>query len=148
MSHRWQNDPHCNGMAFPKNFSEVKRTLQDCRKKKYGKAPTNCREILAEFQKPDIFEQLGLSRHHQRGIFFNTVQITDSYENCIFSSSKSISLILENTKEEDRFFLLDGTFRVTPRGNFQQVLILHFQFGIKVIFIHNNNNKITPYNKI
>lgn len=82
-----------------------------------------------------MYEDLGLSLHHERGKFFNVVQITDEFENCIFSSSKSISLILENTEETSRFFLMDATFRITPRGIFQQVLILHFQYGIKVIFL-------------
>lgn len=119
-------------MPYPKNFSEISRTLEDIRKQKYGKPPKNGEEIKEEFNKPNVYQNLGLSLHHERGTFFNTMQITDTFENCIFSSSKSISLILENTTESSRFFLMDGTFRVTPRGIFQQVLILHFQYGIKV----------------
>lgn len=110
--------------------------MENCGRKKYGKAPTDGNEIRKEFEKPEIFELLGRSLHHERGDFFNVMQIKKDHENCILSSAKSISLILENVREEDRFFLLDGTFRVTPRGHFQQVLILHFQFGIKVNMIH------------
>lgn len=127
---RWQKDALCDG-PFPKTFEEVKRTLENCRKQKYGKAPTNCREIEREFAKANIFESLGISRHQERGIFFNTVQIGDGFENCIFSSSKSISLIKDNVDTKDRFFLMDATFRVTPRGIFNQLLIIHTQFGKK-----------------
>lgn len=130
----WQTDPLCRGTKYPQEFAEVKRTLEDCRKKKYGKAPMNGEEILLEFQKENVFEDLGKSKHRERGIFFNEVQISNEYTNCIFSSSKSISLILDNVRQEDRFFLMDGTFRITPRGIFQQVLIIHVQFGIKVKF--------------
>lgn len=133
---RWQKDPLCDGMNYPKNFSEVQRTLQDYNKIKYGKSPTTGEEIQLEFSKPHVFEELGKSKHHERGIFFNTMQIANGYQNCIFSSAKSIALIKYFTNEENRFFLMDGTFRSTPRGIFQQVLILHFQFGIKVIDIN------------
>lgn len=127
---RWQNDPLCDG-PFPKTFNEVKRTLENCRKQKYGKPPTNCEEILREFQREEIFESLGRSRHKERGVFFNTVQIGADFENCIFSSAKSIALIEENIDIKDRFFVMDATFRVTPRGKFKQLLILHAKLGKK-----------------
>lgn len=127
---RWQTDPLCDG-AFPKNFSEVKRTLENCRDKKFGKAPVNCLEIRREFEKPEIFDLLGLSKHRARGIFFNTVQIEDDFENCIFSSAKTIELIKENVEVKDRFFVMDATFRSAPRGVFMQFLIIHAQYGTK-----------------
>lgn len=46
--------------AFPKTFQEVKKTIENIRKQKYGKPPTNCEEIKTEFEKPEIFENLGL----------------------------------------------------------------------------------------
>lgn len=131
---RWQTDPLCDG-NYPQNFDEVKKTLENCRRAKYGKAPTTGEEIFKEFQKPDVLSDLGISKHRERGQFFNELQINERFTNCIFSSAKAISLVLENVKEEDRFFLMDGTFRITPRGIFEQVLILHIQFGIKVIAI-------------
>lgn len=88
-------------------------------------------EIQREFEKTHVFDALGLSRHHERGIFFNTAQTGDGFENCIFSSPKSISLIKENVDIKDRFFLMDATFRVSPRGIFNQLLVIHVQFGKK-----------------
>lgn len=128
---RWQTDPLCDG-NYPQNFDEVKKTLENRRKLKYGKAPTSGEEIRAEFQKPDVLKDLGMSKHRENGPFFNHLQIDANFTNCIFSSAKAISLVMENIDEKDRFFLMDGTFRITPRGIFQQVLILHIQFGIKV----------------
>lgn len=120
-SRRWQNDSLCD-RPFPKTFREVKRTIENIRQQKYGKAPRNCLEIQAEFQKADIFENLCLSRHRDRGIFFNTAQIINDFENRIFSSAKSISLIKEN---------IDATFRVSPQGIFNQLLVIHVQYGKK-----------------
>lgn len=131
---RWQSDTRCADIPFPKKFTEVKRTIEEIRKQRYGKAPTNGKEVLEEFSKPEIFQKLGLSLHRERGVFFNKMDIHKNFENCIFSSSKAIQLILENTKKEDRCFLMDATFRSTPKGIFQQVLLLHIQFGIKVFF--------------
>lgn len=128
--HSWQNDPLCDG-PFPKTFDEVKRTLENCRKQKYGKAPTNCEEILREFQRQEIFTSLGHSLHKDRGVLFNTVQKGSTFENCIFSSAKSIALIKDNVDTKDRFFAMDATFRVTPRGKFKQLLIIHARFGKK-----------------
>lgn len=121
-------------MPFPKKFDEVKRTLEECRKQRYGKAPRNGREIIQEFSKTEGYQNLGLSLHRERGVFFNRMEVNEHFENCIFSSSKSISLILEHTKKEERCFVMDATFRSSPQGIWQQVLILQVQFGIKVAF--------------
>lgn len=110
--------------------------MEDWRKAKYGKAPTNAQELNEKFKEQNIFESLGKSLHRDRGIFYNCSQITENYSNCIFSSSKSIQLIKENVEEKDRFFLMDATFSVTPRGEFQQVLIIYAQFGPKVGFLY------------
>lgn len=99
---------------------------------KYGKSPINGREVILEFQKESVREDYGFSLLQDRGPFFNDVLITDRFDNCVFSSAKSIALIMENTLESDRFFILDGTFRITAKGVWQQTLILHINFGIKV----------------
>lgn len=90
--------------------------------------------MLSEFEKQSVLEEYDFSLLYDRGPFFNDVVIRDSLENCVFSSSKSIELILQTTTEAERFFILDGTFRITPKGLWQQVLILHINFGIKVGF--------------
>lgn len=131
MRYRWQIDPLCNG-DYPRTFDEMRRTMEDWRKAKYGKAPKNAKEIEDAFKKSDIFETLGKSLYRGRGTFYNCSQITENYENCIFSSPRSIQLIKENVDEKDRFFLMDATFSITPRGSFQQVLIIYAQFGPKV----------------
>lgn len=102
------------------------------RKKKYGKSPTTAEEIQKEMSKPKIFDDLGLSLHREKGVLYDTIDIQPDYVNCFFSSKKSIELIKENVEEKDRFFLMDGTFKITPKGFFQQVLIIYVQFGIRV----------------
>lgn len=95
--------------------------------------PTYGREILAEFKKENVLKDYGFSILKDHGKLLNDVIITEKFENCIFSSEKSISLIKENVPEEKRFFILDGTFYITPKGVWQQVLILYAIFGLKVV---------------
>lgn len=121
----------CDG-DYPKTFDEVSKTLSTIRKMKYGKNPTNGTEILEEFQKEHISKQLGFSLLKDGAQFFNGAVITDKFENCFFSSRKCIDLIIENVSEAKRFFILDGTFRITPKGIWQQVLILHGAYKLKV----------------
>lgn len=128
---RWNKDERCIG-PFPKNFENIERTLRDLRKSKYGKSPSTPEEIAREFEKPHIIENLGTSLHSEKGQIYNTIQIEESFCNCIFSSPKSISLLKQNLEPQERFFMMDGTFRITPRGLFQQVLIIYVQYGIKV----------------
>lgn len=136
---RWVKDPKCKG-PFPKNYEKYERTLRDVRKTRFGKSPTTPREIELEFQKPEIFNDLGQSL--AGGIIYNGIQIEEGFSNCIFSSPQSILLVKESLEPEERFFLMDATFRITPRGEFQQVLIIYIKYGIKVR-INYSTEKLT-----
>lgn len=129
----WQKDPLCEGKPYPKVFSEFKKTLSNLRSQKYGNAPCNGKEVLEQIER-DFDLGYSLLRNNDGELLklLDDVVITDTFENCIFSSSKSISLIKEFTEETTRFFILDGTFRITPKGVWQQILILHVNFGLKV----------------
>lgn len=132
LNSRWQSDALCDGSPFPKVFSQCKKTLGNLRTLKYGPSPKNGAEVREKFSRIEIMEALGHSLHYDHGRFFNDVIVTDKFDSCIFSSHKSISLIKQYTLEEKRFFILDGTFRITPKGVWQQTLILQISFGLKV----------------
>lgn len=128
-------------MPFPKVYDEVKKTLCLIRRVKYGDSPKNGSEVLSQFATPDNLQKYGTSASIQGGKLFYDVIIEDTYENCIFASTKSIELILEYTNQRERFFILDSTFRITPAGVWQQVVALHISFGLKV----NNLTKSWPF---
>lgn len=121
----------CNG-PYPKVFDEVKKTISNFRKNRFGKNPLNGAEVLAAFEREQVMNDYGFSLLQDHGRFFDNVVITDEFETVIFKSAKSIALILENVPESERFFTLDATFRITPKGVWQQVLILHANYGKKV----------------
>lgn len=101
----------------------------------YEKSPQNCSEIKLAFANPNILQELGTSLHREHGQIFNHVHEESEFAYCVLSSPKSIRLILDNLKEEERFYLCDATFSITPMCNvFHQTLLIYAQFGIKVSF--------------
>lgn len=128
---RWHNDPLCSG-PFPKNYENVEKTLRDLRRTKYGKSPSTAQEIQDAFKTEFVKEGLGKSLYGKRGALFNHIQIENNFSNCIFSSPSSIALIKKCMDTQERFFVMDGTFRITPNGIFNQVLVIYVRFGLKV----------------
>lgn len=129
--YRWNNDPQCNGVPFPKPFDNYDRTLRDQRKKKYGKAPTTFEEIAVEFCREDVINDVGTSLYGKKRPLYNGTVITKDFCNCFFSSAHSIQLVKKNVPAKDRFFVMDATFDSAAKA-FQQQLIIYIQFGIKV----------------
>lgn len=106
--------------------------MRNYRSAKYSKSPVTPEEIELEFKKDDVFEDLGLSQHREHGVLFNKIDIQDEYCNCIFSSANLIDLVKKKLEPNERFFVMDGTFRITPHGPFKQVLIIHVEYDLKV----------------
>lgn len=131
--HRWNADTKTTG-PFPNPFEHYARTLTDCRKTRFGKSPVSPQEIQTAFQNQDLRDELGASLFGEKAPLFNDILIEKDFCNCVFSSAKSIALIKEYIEPNKRFFVMDATFRVTPIGEFEQVLVLYVQFGIKVKF--------------
>lgn len=140
--HRWNNDPLCTG-PFPKSFLTYERTLREIRKKRHGKSPQTFEEIATEFGKSEVIDDIGKSLYGAKGALYNGIVIGDDFCNCFFSSEHSISLLKANVPAHERFFVMDGTFRSSPRIGFQQVLIIYTQFGIKVTYEIESNHM--PY---
>lgn len=125
----WHKDNRCDG-PFPKNFENFEKTLRDLQRCRFG---TDSVEGVKEaHEKPSIMEGLERSFYGERGPLFNEIRIHKEYSNCIFSSPHSIKLIKKYMDVHERFFLMDGTFRITPKGVFKQVLVIYVRFGIKV----------------
>lgn len=114
-------------------LATVEKSLKNLRKAKYETSPNSIEEIRNAFDNPNTLQDLGTSLHRERGLLFNYAHEEKDFSYCILSSPKSIELIKDNLEANERFFLIDGTFRITPMSStFKQVLIIHAQFGIKV----------------
>lgn len=132
---RWNQDPKCDS-PFPFPQSKIQKTLDNIRKEKYQKSPQTVDEIRNSFNNPSILSDLGTSLHRDRGVLYNYTHEEKDFSYSIFSSPKSIELICDKEvglDVDERFFLIDATFRITPMCSvFDQVLIIHAQFGLKV----------------
>lgn len=104
------------------------------RKKRHGASPQSFDEIAKEFNKSEVMNDIGKSLYGSKGALYNGIIIEKEFCNCFFSSEHSISLLKTNVPEHERFFVMDGTFRSSPRIGFQQNLIIYTQFGIKVTY--------------
>lgn len=127
----WHKSNRCIG-PFPRTFETVEKTLRDSQRERYGPTPNTIEEIVKAFEKPAILEGLGRSHYGKKEKFYNGVQIGKDFSNCIFSSPQSIALIKKYIDVSQRFFLMDATFRITPNGIFNQVLVIYVRFGLKV----------------
>lgn len=129
---RWNRDPLCT-TPFPIGFNKISKTLSNWKKEKYDTSPQNCDEIKKAFENPATLKDLGTSLHHEHGLILNHVHQQKEFSYCVLSSPKSIQIMNDESEEEERFYLIDGTFRITPMcSTFKQVLIIHGQFGLKV----------------
>lgn len=128
---RWYEDPLCSG-PFPRNYENVEKTLRELRKNQYGKSPSNVEEIRKAFETEAVMNGLGKSLYRERKPLFNGIQIEKNFSNCFFSSSSSIELMKKYLEPNERFFIMDGTFRITPHNIFDQVLVIYVRFGLKV----------------
>lgn len=122
----------CDG-PFPIDFKQIAKTLSNWKKEKYETSPQDCDEIRKAFNNPATLKDLGTSLHKSHGLIFNHVHQEKEFSYCILSSPKSIQIMNEELEENERFYLVDGTFRITPMCKvFKQVLVIHGQFGLKV----------------
>lgn len=130
---RWNSDPKHDGV-FPIKFATIEKTLTNLKREKYDSSPSSIEEIQKAFDNPDILNDLGRSKDRENGILYKYAHEEKNFSYCVLQSPKSIQLILDNLKlPNERFFLIDGTFQITPMSSvFKQVLIIHAQFGIKV----------------
>lgn len=127
-------DPLCHG-PFPKNFESMEKTLRELRSNRFGKSPNTAEEIKKAFESVNVMNGLGRSLYGKKHALFNHIQIRKNFSNCIFSSESSIALVKKYLEPEERFFVMDGTFRITPHGIYKQVLVLYVRFELKVRYL-------------
>lgn len=67
--------------------------------------------------------------------FFRMVHTQTEFSYAIFASQPIIDEV-NAIPQERRHFYLDGTFKVVPYGDFNQLLVVHAEFYGKVIAWH------------
>lgn len=113
----------------PPNFYKMQRNLRRIRNVAMPKAPTTPQQIIEDFAKANIMQEFGMTQNGTD--FYRTTQIEQQFSYCIFASKNIIDEI-EKIPEGRRNFYMDGTFKVVPFGDFNQLLIIYTEFFQKV----------------
>lgn len=107
--------------------------MTNIRNEKFRKAPTHCSQIEDCLKDKLMSSSFCHSFHKERYRLYDTTFTSEDFGYCIFSSKKSINLILDAQKEEkERFLMMDATFSITPNRMFYQVLIIYASYFEKV----------------
>lgn len=129
---RWEADLECEG-SYPIAFITIERTLSNIRNERFRKTPTHCSQIEITFEDELMRSLFCHSFHKERYEIYDTTYNSEEFGYCVFSSKKSINLIIkEQPREEERFLVMDATFSITPSRMFYQVLIIYARYFEKV----------------
>lgn len=118
---------------FKTPYDSIKRNLRQLRVHGLPKPPTNCVEIQEVFEKNNIREKFGFSKHQKREDIYNGCFESKSFSYCVFSSMTTIKLIEKHVIRENMTILMDATFNIVPLGCLKQILIVYAEYSGKVM---------------
>lgn len=83
---------------------------------------------MEAFQKENVNQFFGLSRHDVPTQFYKGTQITASFENTFYASDTVIEIIKTNIPTGNSNYMIDATFKIVPFGSFKQFLIIYVEY--------------------
>lgn len=107
------------------SFKGVERTGRR-RKNKYPKIPKCPSDIVLAFDNLDTYQKFAFNLRKTKPFYIDTIEVGAGAFS-IFVSYEVIDLIKRYIEPKDRNYLMDGTFAVTPKGLFYQLLIIHIE---------------------
>lgn len=126
------------------------RNLRRLKNTPFPKLPTNADEIKSAFKKPEILEQYGFNLRGSERFYVDTITDTQSAFT-VFASTEAIRLTVEHIPPNERRYLLDATFDVTPIGGFYQLLIVYIEFKndvFPIAYIAMKDKKTETYESV
>lgn len=116
-------------------WNEFRRTCHRIRSTSMPKSPKSPAEIVAAYENQTIKENYGMTLAGggvEPSAFYRKTFANEKFAYCIFASQFICDKVAE-LDEDRRHFLMDGTFRVVPYGDFKQLLVMHATFFDKTI---------------
>lgn len=83
-------------------------------RRKRGNLPKSLKEFKDKFSKAQILEKCGKTRDRKDHLYLDTI-ISKKHSFCVFASPKTFQALKQNRIPCPRRYLLDGTFKVSPR---------------------------------
>lgn len=107
-------------------FTSVERELYRLRDKEYPNIPKTHEDIEKSFKDPEVFENYGKTLNKQHDFYVASL-VQKKYAFHIFASFAVIGLIKNHIAPENRYYLMDGTFKIIPR-ELNQLLIISIEY--------------------
>lgn len=128
-------------------YQRKERQLNRIKNVTYPKAPQSCAEVIEAFKSQQIMNKYGFNLRGTEPLYAGGVSAR-TFAFCLFASAESISLVAAKIPPGKRNYLMDATFKIVPRGQFSQLLIIHIQWNGNVrniilffrIFIRSSND--------
>lgn len=111
-------------------FKKLKSMLHRRKSIKYPKLPKKHAEACALLQDQNISAEF-LQTADQNGKFYVGSEVKKEHAYHVFASNSVVELITKHMVGQPRRYLIDGTFKVVPRG-FAQLLIIAIEYRNKV----------------
>lgn len=98
------------------------------------RAPNTCEEVINLFRSEAVMAKYDFNlRGSQR--FYIGGEAMEGHDFILFASMDAIKLVQDHIAPSQRNYLMDGTFKIVPRGEFRQLLIIHIEWKSDVIFL-------------
>lgn len=84
--------------------------------------PKDCEEIKRSFENENIFKKYGYTLDEKSKLYVDTI-LYESHSFCVFQSQAVIEMIKKEIDENQRRYLIDGTFKTAAKPFSQCVTI-------------------------
>lgn len=107
-------------------IEKIGRNCRRLKNNKYPKNPRSANDIRAAFEDPELIEKFAFNLRKTKMFYVDTVDVGESSHFTMFASYECIDMIKKHIAPQNRNYLVDGTFKVTPSG-FYQLLVIHIE---------------------
>lgn len=122
----------------------MSRNLRRYTNNKYPSKPNTVAQIKTAYNDQDTMQQYGSNVRKTHPFYVNTAETEFGSAFTIFASYEVIHMVKEHIPPEQRRYLIDDTFDVTPPGCFSQLLIIAIEYknDVCIDFIFYKSNFI------
>lgn len=96
--------------------------------------------LCQQFNRIDIMQSHGKTLDEKDNLYFETV-LEDDFAFSIFVSKAAIRMVERYIPQEQRFYVLDATFRIVPKPFYQLLIIsIEYKFDVCIFWFQLNTS--------
>lgn len=105
----------------------MERNLRRLKDQPYPKAPHNAHEIIDAYTDEKILSNFAYNLSNTDKLYIDTIT-TNTYCFTLFASMENIKLVDANIPPNMRNYSMDATFKIVPKSEFKQLLIIYIEY--------------------